>query len=130
MPQKKRIVLIDDDQTTNALNKLIIERSELVDEVLMFEGAEKALNFLKAEKGEHKSLILLDINMPFMNGWEFLSEYVKLNGARRNDKIIMLTSSIDPSDITKAEEISSVSGYKSKPLSFEMLQSLIDEYFN
>ncbi len=130
MPQRKRIVLIDDDHTTNTLNKLIIERSALVDEVLMFAEAEKALDFLRNEQSENKSLILLDINMPFMNGWEFLNEYVKLNGSRRYDKIIMLTSSIDPSDITKAEEAVAVAGYKSKPLSFEMLQSLVDEYLN
>ncbi len=131
MPLKKRIVLIDDDQTTNALNKLIIERSELVDEVVMFAEAEKALEFLKKEKSAtQKSLILLDINMPFMNGWEFLNEYGKLNGARKEDKIVMLTSSIDPSDVSRAEKIGSVSEYRSKPLSFEMLQSLVDDYLN
>lgn len=130
MPQKKRIVLIDDDHTTNTLNKLIIERSALVDEVVTFAEAERALEYLKNEDGENKSLILLDINMPFMNGWEFLNEYVKLNGSKRDDKIIMLTSSIDPSDMTKAEEISSVADYKSKPLSVEMLQSLVNEYLN
>ncbi len=130
MQQKKRIVLIDDDQTTNTLNKLIIERSKLVDEVVMFGEAEKALEFLRNEKSGQKSLILLDINMPYMNGWEFLNEYVKLNGSRRFDKIIMLTSSIDPSDITKAQATATVTDYKSKPLSFEMLESLVSEYLN
>lgn len=130
MPQKKRIVLIDDDQTTNTLNKLIIERSELVDEVVMFAEAEKALKFLSDDSGDEKSLILLDINMPYMDGWEFLSEYSKINGTKRKDKIVMLTSSIDPSDITKAEEYPPVSDYKSKPLSFEMLQALVDKYLN
>ncbi|MEP5613330.1 MAG: response regulator [Cyclobacteriaceae bacterium] len=131
----KRIVLIDDDQTTNALNKLIIEKSELVDEVVLFAEAEKALKFLDAEevsyeRGEQKSLILLDINMPIMNGWDFLEEYTKLNGATIDHKIVLLTSSIDPSDVNKAEKYERVSDYKSKPLSFDLLQSLVEKYLN
>lgn len=127
----KRILLIDDDHTTNALNKMIISRSALVDEVLTFEEAEKALTFLKNENGSRQpSLILLDINMPIMDGWEFLSEYDKLNGSNRNDKIVLLTSSIDPEDMSKAEELASVSEFRSKPLSTDMLDSLVTDYFN
>ncbi len=127
----KRIILIDDDSTTNALNKMIIERSDLVDEVLMFNEAQKALEFFKEEPGDrqNQSLILLDINMPLMDGWEFLNEYIKLNGSRRGEKVVMLTSSIDPKDMTRAEEYGPVSEFKSKPLSIEMLKTLVIKHF-
>lgn len=130
MSSTKRIVLIDDDQTTNALNKLIIERSKLVDEIILFAKAEEALRFLDTDIGRKRSLILLDINMPIMDGWEFVDEYAKLNGGAREDHIVMLTSSIDPSDMSKAEKLGPVSEYKSKPLSFEMFRSLVDKYLN
>ena len=127
----KRIVLIDDDPTTNTLNKMIIERSELVDEVVMFEQAEQALFFLKGEgMNQKQSLILLDINMPLMDGWDFLDEYMKLNGTRRSEKIVLLSSSIDPVDISRAEEFEKVSEFKSKPLSVEMLTNLVTKYLN
>ena len=126
----KRIVLIDDDQTTNALNKLIIERSKLVDEIVLFAQAEEALKFLDTDEGRERSLILLDINMPIMDGWEFVSEYGKLNGGVRKDYIVMLTSSIDPSDMSKAENLTTISEYKTKPLSFEMLHLLVSKYLN
>ena len=72
----KRIVLIDDDATTNYLNKLIIERSALVDEVLTFDSAEEALKYFNQNNSEEdQSLVLLDINMQIMNGWQFLDHY-------------------------------------------------------
>jgi len=130
MPDMKRIVLIDDDQTTNVLNKLIIEKSRLVDEIVLFGEAKKALEFLNSEDGKKKALILLDINMPKMDGWDFLDAYSKLNDVTREDKIVLLTSSIDPVDMKKAEKYEPVSDYKSKPLSFDMLQSLVEKYLN
>ncbi|MEQ9403799.1 MAG: response regulator [Cyclobacteriaceae bacterium] len=130
MPEKRRIVLIDDDFTTNTLNKLIIEKSELVDEVVIFDRADQALEFFQSENDEsNNSLTLLDINMPVMDGWDFLNEYDKLNGKMKRNKIILLTSSIDPADKTKAEEFKPVAEYRSKPLSMEMLKTLVDKYF-
>lgn len=130
METMKRIVLIDDDATTNYLNKLIIERSELVDEVLTFDSAEEALKFFHTNNDpEDESLVLLDINMPIMNGWQFLDHYNALNVVRSN-KIVMLTSSINPADKQLADEKNDVVDYKSKPLSVDMLKDLVTAYFN
>ncbi len=126
----RKVVLIDDDETTNYLNKLIIEKSELVDKVLSFSSASEALSFFRSNSTEiDGSLILLDINMPIMNGWEFLESYgnfEKVGG----EKIVLLTSSISPSDKKKAEGNPHVSDYRSKPLSFELLQELINTHLN
>lgn len=124
----KRIVLIDDDSTTNYLNKLIIERAALVDEVLTFESGKEALDyFRKNQSNEDISLVLLDINMPVMNGWQFLDQYQASNGSESN-KIVLLSSSINPADKQMAEKKKSVLDFKSKPLSVEMLNDLVTSH--
>lgn len=124
----RRIILIDDDSTTNFLNKMIIEKAELVDDIVAFDEPEKALHYFQNNDNQQPSLILLDINMPLMNGWEFLDQYSAIEKKSALDIIIMLTSSIDPEDKQKAEEFEIVAGYKSKPLSVEMLKQLINRY--
>lgn len=127
----KRIVLIDDDSSTNFLNRLVIEKSELVDEILTFESGKEALDYFKGRiETEDGSLILLDINMPIMNGWEFMEEYVALNGKLKSNKVVVLTSSIDPVDKQKAEENIQVVEMKSKPLSPTILKELVSKYLN
>lgn len=126
----KRIVLIDDDATTNYLNKMIIERSELVDEVVTFDSAQEALNYFNENVTSiEDSLVFLDINMPIMNGWQFLDQYEVMVGNMEN-KIVILTSSINPADKQMAEKKSGIIEYKSKPLSIEMLNDLVRAYLN
>ncbi|WP_462249779.1 response regulator [Ekhidna sp.] len=125
----KRIVLIDDDATTNYLNKMIIERSALVDEVLTFDSAEEALTFFNQSNSPEDALVLLDINMPIMNGWQFLDQYGSMERTKSN-KIVLLTSSINPSDKQLADEKLNVVDYMSKPLSVDMLQNLVSTYLN
>ena len=125
----KRIVLIDDDATTNYLNKMIIERSDLVDEVLTFDSAEEALTFFNQSNSPEDALVLLDINTPIMNGWQFLDQYGAMERNKSN-KIVLLTSSINPSDKQLADEKINVVDYMSKPLSVDMLQDLVTTYLN
>ncbi|MEP4090217.1 response regulator [Ekhidna sp.] len=125
----KRIVLIDDDATTNYLNKMIIERSELVDEVLTFDSAEEALDyFVRNDRPKDDSLVLLDINMPIMDGWQFL-DHCKSENIPHPSKIVMLTSSINPADKERADTKYGVD-YKPKPLSVDMIKDLVSSYLN
>jgi CheY-like chemotaxis protein len=83
------------------------------------------------KKNIHPDLILLDINMPGMNGWEFLEEYNKLEKQFQSHAIVvMLTTSGNPDDKMKAKLFSSVSDFKTKPLTKEMLEDIIVKYFN
>lgn len=125
----KRIVLIDDDETTNYLNRLIIERSKLVDEVLSFYSPQDALDFFSNHKSQaDKALVLLDINMPIMNGWQFLEQYQSIYNENNGSKIVILTSSINPTDKQMAEEKSVIADYKAKPLSIDMVGELVANY--
>jgi len=84
----------------------------------------------KNENGTHPDMIFLDINMPGMNGWEFLEEYSKLDKQRQSEVIIiMLTTSDSPSDKAKAAALDIVADYKTKPLTKEMVHEIKDKYF-
>lgn len=125
----KRIVLVDDDNSTNYLNKFVIERSSLVNEVITFVSPLEALDYFNNRPDEEKgSLVLLDINMPIMNGWEFLKQYAIQNKKIEVDKVVMLTSSIDPGDQLLAKENEFVSDMKSKPLTLRMVKELVNTY--
>lgn len=135
MKQKvKCILLVDDNEADNFYHKIVIDRSEFADEVVSVAGGQEALEYLQLSlKGEKASpdLIFLDINMPRMDGWEFLQEYAKLDKAE-NDRIIvvMLSTSKNPEYMEKANELEDVSEFTSKPLTTEYLEELRLKYFN
>ncbi|EPR67729.1 response regulator [Cyclobacterium qasimii] len=124
------ILLIDDDEPTNFLHKIIIDDSGLANKVVAVQSGYEALEYLEnKEDGEYPQpdLIFLDINMPAMNGWEFLEEYNKLDeGIKGKVVVVMLTTSINPDDKKKALSKGFINGFLSKPLSKEMLEKLID----
>ena len=127
----KDIFLIDDDGLVNFLNQEIIKDLYPGKNVRSFESATKALDCLKEILNSSDSilpqLILLDINMPVMDGWEFLDEFEKLPIDIWHDcKVIMHTSSIDPRDIEKAKKYSSVTDYTTKPLTIQTLTKIFN----
>ena len=127
------ILLIDDDEPTNFINEIIINQTDCTKNVITMQSARNAIEFLKSnnkENYEKPDLILLDINMPGMNGWEFLEEYKKLEKDQKNHIIIiMLTTSLFPDDQAMADSIKEISGFKHKPLTIELLKEILCEYF-
>ncbi len=128
------ILLIDDDIPTNFYNRKIIEQAECADHVEVCSSAEKGLEFIKAKFKNglppQPELIFLDINMPGMDGWDFLDEYEKLPSEQKGKVVVMmLTTSVNPADEQKAEE-KGVQGFARKPLSIEMLKKIVSENFS
>lgn len=105
----------------------------ITDNIHMCYSGEDALSYLKSElDGNHPqpTLIFLDINMPGMNGWEFIEAYEKLEVAQQGEIILtMLSNSIDERDRMKANGFKTVQGYYSKPLSEEYLTEIIEKHF-
>lgn len=118
------IILIDDDPINNLINKRLISKLDIADQVEEFLEAEKALGRIQSLTDSENILILLDINMPVMNGWDFLNAYLN-KFKERNDRIIMLSSSIDFQDRQKAKQFTCVEGFIEKPLTPEKFKNII-----
>lgn len=127
------ILLIDDDETTNYVNTILIERAECAKEIRSVTSGHAALEYLTSvdENGNHPQpdLIFLDINMPIMSGWEFIEEYHKLLPEQRGKVLVwMLSTSNNPEDRERALALGS-SGFMAKPLTISKLMDVIKRHF-
>jgi len=127
MEKIRLLLFIDDDFATNFYHKIIVRDSGLVEKYLFFSTAAEALTYFEEQKAlgnqEKPDAIFLDINMPEINGWEFLDLYAETI----NDKspvYIMLTTSLNPNDQQRAELNPLVRGLKNKPLTVTHLEEL------
>jgi CheY-like chemotaxis protein len=128
------VLLVDDDPTTNFLNKLLLTRMAVAEQVLVAENGEQALRTLvRACTGTDNAacprLILLDMNMPVLNGLAFLEAYVQLPlGQQQAIVIIMLTTSLHPVDLARAQELP-IAGFLNKPLTQAKVTTLLEQHF-
>ncbi|HWI92387.1 MAG TPA: response regulator [Flavisolibacter sp.] len=129
------VLLIDDDEPTNFLNQIVIESSGCAEQIKTLQNGEEALAYLTHTGGSSENcpppdLIFLDINMPAMNGWEFIEKYRQLNEKCKGKvMIVMLTTSLFPEDKTRANEIPEISAFENKPLTQEKLDNILKMFF-
>ena len=116
------VVIIDDDAVILFLHKILIQKSPLPSNIMEFRNGSAGLEFLKSRQSSTPLLVFLDINMPGINGWEFLERIKEMS----LDKIyvVMVTSSINNSDREKAARYPEVIEYLEKPLSSEACKDL------
>lgn len=128
MTLKKATLLIDDDKFTSFYNEKIVEKhgefgliTSINSGALALEHLKKAINGLV----EKPNTIFLDLNMPAMNGWEFIEAYIKLDiEFTKTIKLVILTSSSNPKDQERAKTIDIIDNYINKPLSLSVLDSI------
>ncbi len=129
------IMLVDDDRAFNFLNEKIIGFEKFASNISSFVEASKALDFLReAALSNPETLpdyIFLDINMPEMDGWEFMDKFKALpQPAVDKCKVFILTSSLNPIDIEKSKTYREVKGFASKPLTTEIISFIKTEKGN
>ena len=132
MTQKlNKILLVDDNEADNYLHKLIISEAQVAETVVDQPDGKAAIEYLQGEAGKlPPDLIFLDINMPRMNGWEFLEAYNQLpDEAQKAVVIVMLTTSVFSKDRERAEHLPNFSGFLNKPLTEEDLLRVLRENF-
>ncbi|GAA0894010.1 response regulator [Fulvivirga kasyanovii] len=122
----RKVLLVDDDPIANMINNELFKVSGY--KVVAYTSPKKALEFLNTITASSEfipEIIMLDINMPEMDGWEFLEAYQKTSFALDSDcRLYILTSSIAPEDQDRATTCPSVSGFISKPLTMEWIEKL------
>jgi CheY-like chemotaxis protein len=133
------VLLIDDDFATNFINKKIVQKANITEHIQVALNGKEAIDYL-CNKGKFESqetinpqpqLVFLDINMPVMDGWEFIKCYKNLVSDERKKeiRIIMLTSSFNPADKAKADTIEEIADYRQKTLNVPMLHEVIKKHF-
>jgi CheY-like chemotaxis protein len=127
-----KILCIDDDPITLMLCKMVITKASFSNEITTAKNGEEAIKYFDTLKTTDTSkkpqLIFLDLNMPVMDGWEFLDCFSSPAYSEFHDiKVIILSSTIDPEDLKKSKKYSMVIDFFSKPISKEMLEFLKDK---
>jgi CheY-like chemotaxis protein len=125
----KNILLVDDDNIFNFINTKVLQKSGIANEIHTAENGKEALNLLNEYYTGTASLpdvILLDLNMPVMDGFSFLAAFQRLDVPRREEvTVVIVTSSTDPKDMAMAKQMG-VSRYLTKPLSEESLLKALE----
>ena len=133
MPALPIVLLVDDDDTTNFLNVRLLRHLDAAVQVLTALNGREALALLRSH-GQPPSprcpvLVFLDINMPVMDGFEFLQAYQQLPLAQQHGMVIvMLTTSVSPRDLTRLQDLP-IAGFLSKPLTEEKVAQVLADYF-
>lgn len=122
--------LVDDDPIYIFATKKVMQMSNFCNSFLIFHNGKEALDSLGAilsAGAQMPDVILLDLNMPVMDGWQFLDEFVKIKPPKKIT-IYIVTSSIDPDDITRAKAYENVQDYLVKPITEKSLQEILVDF--
>jgi len=124
--------IIDDDPIFVFGIKKVMELINFCEGIMVFKNGQEALNNLSAiisAKEELPDVILLDLNMPVLDGWQFLDEFIKIP-CEKEILIYVVSSSVDPEDVLRAKSYEGVSDYIVKPISVKKLKEVLYKFEN
>lgn len=124
----KHLLIIDDDLVSILILKKMLSNVGFLENPIVFYNASEALDFLSKNNTSNDSYcIFLDINMPVMNGWEFL-EKIQVNYKPDNFRVYLLTSSTSEQEKSKSKDYHFIKRFISKPISKEILNEIKEEF--
>lgn len=122
-----RVMIVEDDPMISFLHKAILQKKEIEQDPLTFMNGKEAWDFLVNDSPDKYYLVLLDLNMPVLNGWQFLDKLEDQEHIASRTKVAIVTSSMNPADKERAKNYSMVEHYLSKPLlQFSEINKMID----
>ena len=137
MKKLNKVLIVDDDNASVFLTQMVLEEMRITNEIYTVANGKEALAFVEKYRAvvhqnadsndfnEQPNLIFLDINMPVMDGFEFLDHFEKLHAAHVTDfHVVLLTTSINERDVDKARRYKIVS-YMEKPITEEKINVII-----
>jgi len=133
MKKLKEILLIDDNPADNFIHRDLIETMDITETINEAHNGEAAVDYLRAAKADPDrlmpDLIFLDINMPLMNGWEFLDQVREEALLEHSIIVMMLTTSLNPDHRASAERSPELDGFLGKPLTRETVIDILTTHF-
>ena len=132
MNKLRLVLLIDDNPADNFLHEMLLMDIGVAEQVDAVSNGQEALDYIKACAGPQQlpELICVDINMPVMDGWEFLDAYDRLPEQQKSGVVVMMISTtLNPSDMAAAEQRDSIAKFVRKPLTEESMRELLDTHF-
>ncbi len=129
MLKLKNCCIIDDDPIFIYGTKRIMKETDFCDTIMVYNNGEDALHGIRntyEATGQIPQVIFLDLNMPIMNGWDFLDELIKIpNNPFKETIINVISSSVDPSDLNKVKNYELVNNYILKPITPNDLETVL-----
>jgi CheY-like chemotaxis protein len=136
MRKLNKILLVDDDSTSNFLTQMILEDLQVTDTIVVKKNGQEALDYINEtcmQQGQScPELIFLDINMPIMDGFELLDEMQRLKELKADNShttVVLLTTSNNPKDIEKAKTYN-ITFYIEKPLTEDSIRQLLTQTYD
>ena len=126
------IMIIDDNEFDNFYHQRIINNNNFAKNVILKEHGNDALTFIKKYQNKIPDIILLDINMPILNGWEFLAEYNKLQDNLKSKLIIIMKFTDEEINLEIIDNLKSsgiIIEFRSKPITKEIFEEILFSYF-
>ena len=131
MKVKDTVCIIDDDHIFIYGVKRLMEETSFCENLMVYENGLDALDKFKENATQGKklpSIIFLDLNMPMMTGWEFLDEYMQIDGQDpAKSKVYIVSSSIDPKDLLRIKDYNVIQNYILKPVTTDDLENIIGD---